>query len=69
MTAEEKILAVYQTYEDEKDQVRVDEYNLKAKTWNTLKLEKPAIDGRLSVEGHTLFYEDEEYFYSVDMQS
>ena len=60
MTGEDTLLVVYESYEDECEQVRVDEYNLKEKTWNTLKLVMPGVEGRISADGRTLFYEDDE---------
>ena len=68
VTAEETLLALYESYEDDCEQLRVDEFDLKAKTWNTLKLVMPGVEGRLSADGRTLFYEDEEQFFSEEVR-
>ena len=60
MLPNEKLIVLYENYEEECEVARVDEFDLETKTWSTLKVVMPALRASISADGQTIFYEDEE---------
>ena len=61
-------MVLYENYENECEVARIEEFDLQTKEWTTLKVVMPAVRASLSADGQTLFYEDEEQFFSEEVR-